>query len=143
MPSGPIETHGSDARSYESPPSVHMVNGRAVCEPHVVPPLNDAAAISACAPPFDQRSCCHTAIRFPAVAGFAATKGSTSVLLKAVPPAAGAAQAATGLGLLEMTDVNAATAAVAVASATIDPPASAVERMTLPMKPPFVLRAAS
>src|SRR4051794_32228423 len=112
MPSGPIETHGSDARSYERPPGAHILNGRGVCEPHVTPLLKEAAAISACAPPFDQRSCCQTAIRLASLAGLTALNGSTSVFRKLVPPAAGAAHVATGLGLPDTMDVNAAMAAV-------------------------------
>jgi hypothetical protein len=103
------------------------------------PDLDEALA---CAPPFDQRSCCQTAIRLPAFVGlgFAATNGSTSLLLKTVPPAAGAAHAATGLGLTDTVDVNAATAAAATASATIDATASAVEGTNRLMYPPLVLR---
>jgi hypothetical protein len=54
-----------------------------------------------------------------------------------VPPAAGAWQAATGLGLTEIVDVNAATAAVATASATIDATANAVDGTKRLMYPPW------
>lgn len=39
VPSGPIDTHGSDARSYARPPA-HALNGRFVCF-HVRPPSNE------------------------------------------------------------------------------------------------------
>src|SRR5262245_33139606 len=119
-----------------------MLNGSVVCEIQLLPPSVERAAISACAPPFDQRSCCQTAIRLPAFAGLAATNGSTSVLLVTVPPAAGAWQAATGLGSTDTFDVNAATAAVATASATIDPTAIAAGEATRLMYPPWCCRFA-
>jgi hypothetical protein len=79
IPSGPTETQGSEARSYGSPPGAHRLNGSACCDPHVTAPSNDAAAINACAPPFDQRSCCQTAIWLAGFAGLTALNGSTSV----------------------------------------------------------------
>src|SRR3954470_13929158 len=127
MPSGPIETHGSVARSYGSPPATQMLNGSACCEPHVAPPSNDAPDISACAPPFDQRSCCQTAIWLAVLAGLTALNGSTSVFGKFVPPAAGVSHPATGLGFTDTTEVKAASAAVAAATATTSTAANAVE----------------
>ena len=118
IPSLPIETQGSDARSYGSPPGAQLLNGSACCEPHVAPPSNDAVAINACAPPFDERSCCQTAIWLAAPVGLTALNGSTSVFGNTVPPAAGVSHAATGLGLTDTTEVKAASAAVAAASAT-------------------------
>jgi hypothetical protein len=56
-----------------------MLKGSTVCEPHVAPPVNDAAAISACAPPFDQRSCWKTPTMLLGFVGFTATNGSTSL----------------------------------------------------------------
>src|SRR5689334_10499861 len=108
-----------------------MLNGRACCEPQVAPPSNDAADINACAPPFDQRSCCQTAI------WLAALNGSTSVFGKTVPPAAGAAHPATGLGFTDTTEVNAANAAVAAASANTITAANAVEKTSLLKCPPL------
>src|SRR5437763_16662588 len=99
-----METHGSDARSYGSPPGAHMLNGNGVRDPQVAPPSTEAAAMSACAPPFDQRSCCQTAIWLAGFAGLTALNGSTSVFTKLVPPPAGAVQAATGLGSADTTE---------------------------------------
>src|ERR671925_171606 len=54
----------------------------------VGPPLCVTAVSRPLAPPFDHRSCCHTAIWFIGFAGLASTHGSTSALRKFVPPAA-------------------------------------------------------
>jgi hypothetical protein len=59
VPSGEIDTHGSDARAKRLPPGAQLVNGGAL-RVHVRPPSNDAAASSPLAPPFDHRSCCQT-----------------------------------------------------------------------------------
>ena|SRR6266545_3100718 len=118
MPSGPIETHGSEARSYVSPPGAHMLNGSACCEPHVTPPSNDAAAINACAPPFDQRPWCQTAIWLAVLAGFTALNGSTSVFGSMVPPAAGAVHPATGLDFAAVASGSSRTNALALSGCT-------------------------
>src|SRR6266851_421837 len=56
MPSGPMLTHGSDARSKFNPPGAQRLNG-SVDSIHFLPPSKDATATSPCAPPLDQRSC--------------------------------------------------------------------------------------
>src|SRR5689334_22827042 len=118
FPSGPIETHGSDARWYERPPVTHSLNGSPCGVDQFAPPFEDVADMSPCAPPFDQRSCCHTAIALPVLTGSTATNGSTSELTKAVPPAAGAGQLANGLGPEIVTGPLSASAAPTAARAT-------------------------
>src|ERR671923_2511383 len=110
-----------------------MLNGSGVLLPQLAPPLKEAEAINACAPPFDQRSCCQTAIALPAVTGLTATKGSTSVFGKFVPPAAGAVQLATGLGPEIRNGPLTPSATPAAAKPTT---AIAVARMILLMYPP-------
>src|SRR5215469_12610351 len=86
VPSGPIDTQGSDARLNGVP-----VNGSRIglgaqplncsdVSPHVLPPSLLKPATSPCAPPSDQRSCCQTPTTLPAVCGLTATEGSTSAL---------------------------------------------------------------
>jgi len=41
----------------------------------------EEASINPCAPPFDQRSCCHAAMRFIGLKGFTTRYGSTAVLV--------------------------------------------------------------
>src|SRR5262245_59194395 len=81
VPSGPKDTHGSDARSYAplfaTVPPEHVVKCGNVSD-HVWPPLCDTAVTRPLAPPSDQRSCCQTAIRFIAFVGFTSTQGSSS-----------------------------------------------------------------
>src|SRR5512135_655293 len=95
VPSGPMETQGSEARPYGAPVNgsrmalgAHTLKGRVV-SPQVVPPLTEKPATSPCAPPLFQRSCCQTPIRLtfavPTVAGLTATNGSTSALTNTVP----------------------------------------------------------
>src|SRR4029450_13737669 len=108
----------------------------ACCEPHVTPPSNDAAAINACAPPLDQRSCCQPAIWLAVLAGVRALNGSPPVLGKLVPPAAGPVPPATGLGLTDTTEVEAANAAVAATSARTVATTNAVQGTSLLMCPP-------
>src|SRR5260370_42383583 len=66
VPSGPMETQGSEARSYGAPVNgsrmalgAHTLKGRDV-SPQVAPSSNEKPATSPCAPPFFQRSCCQT-----------------------------------------------------------------------------------
>src|SRR6266568_1139772 len=88
VPSGPMETQGSEARLYGAPvngskmaPEAHPLKG-SVLSPQVLPPLVEKPATSPCAPPFDQRSCCQTPTTLtcavPIVAGLTETQGSTS-----------------------------------------------------------------
>ncbi len=81
VPSGPNVTHGSLARSKSPPlpavPPEQRVNGT-LRRSHVRPPSNDAPVIRPRAAPFDQRSCCHTPIRFRGSRGLIARCGSTS-----------------------------------------------------------------
>src|SRR5262249_15531142 len=87
VPSGPIETHGSDARLYGLPVNgsriafgAHALNG-SVVSPQVAPPSELKPATRPCAPPFDQRSCCQTPTTFawlvPTAAASPAPCGST------------------------------------------------------------------
>ena len=81
VPSGPIETHGSVARSKSPPlaalppPQRENAKGRVA---QVAPPSKETAATSPRADPLDHRSCCHMATRWPGLEGFAARLGSTS-----------------------------------------------------------------
>src|SRR6185295_18275165 len=77
VPSGPIETHGSVARSYATPPGAQALKGSGVSL-HVAPPSVEKPATRPRAPPSDHRSCCHAPIRFPGSAGLTAIDGSTS-----------------------------------------------------------------
>src|SRR5713101_57509 len=86
VPSGPMETQGSEARSYGVPvngsktgliPVTHPLKGNWL-SPQVAPPSVEKPASRPCAPPFDQRSCCQTPMMLPAVCGLTATKGSSS-----------------------------------------------------------------
>jgi len=82
-PFGAKVTHGSDARSkspwFATVPPAQMLNGANVDDSvHVVPLLCVTAETRPCAPPFDQRSCCHTATACVASVGSTATHGSTS-----------------------------------------------------------------
>src|SRR6266581_5295955 len=90
VPSGPMETQGSEARLYGDPVNgsrmalgAHVLKGRVV-SPQLAPPLVEKPATSPCAPPFDQRSCCQTPTTLtcavPIVAGLTETQGSTSAL---------------------------------------------------------------
>src|SRR5216684_3372400 len=86
VPSGPMETQGSEARLYGVPvngskmaPGAHPLKGRVVSL-QVLPPLSEDPATRPCAPPFDQRSCCQTPMMFFGLAGLAETQGSTSAL---------------------------------------------------------------
>src|SRR6266851_4002429 len=70
VPSGPMETQGSEARSYGAPVNgsrmalgAHALKGR-VLSPQVLPPLDENPATRPRAPPFDQRSCCQTPMMF-------------------------------------------------------------------------------
>src|SRR5262245_12898050 len=81
VPSGPKDTHGSDARSYAplfaSVPPAQVLKCGNVSD-HVRPPLCETAVTRPCAPPSDQRSCCQTAIRLSGFVGFTSTHGSSS-----------------------------------------------------------------
>src|SRR5690349_6174713 len=75
VPSGPMETQGSEARLYGVPvngskmaPGAQPLKGRGV-SPQVLPPLSENPATKPCAPPFDQRSCCQTPMIFFWLAG--------------------------------------------------------------------------
>src|SRR5712692_3176995 len=86
VPSGPMETQGSEARSYGAPvngskmgliPVTQPLKGNWL-SPQVLPPSVEKPASRPCAPPFDQRSCCQTPMLLSAVCGLTATKGSSS-----------------------------------------------------------------
>src|SRR5207249_8620368 len=77
VPSGPIDTHGSDARSKFSPPGAHELKGSGV-SPQLAPPLSEYPATRPCAPPKLNRSCCQTPTRFAGLAGLTEIQGSTS-----------------------------------------------------------------
>src|SRR5205823_13321198 len=79
LPSGPIETQGSDARSKLKPPGAQALKG-SVVSPQVRPLLNEKPATRPWAPPKLFRSCCQTPTTLPALAGLTATQGSTSAL---------------------------------------------------------------
>src|SRR5256885_10030116 len=86
VPSGPMETQGSEARLYGAPVNgslmalgAHPLKGRVV-SPQLAPPLVEKPATRPCAPPFDQRSCCQTPMMFFGLAGLTETQGSTSAL---------------------------------------------------------------
>src|SRR6266851_4573093 len=109
MPSGPMLTHGSDARSKFNPPGAQRLNG-SVDSIHFLPPSKDATATSPCAPPLDQRSCWNPPTKCCELVGSAATCGSTSALTELVPVPAPTVQVAYGLG--PETSVSGATTAV-------------------------------
>src|SRR3954471_8021835 len=93
-----METQGSEARSYPSPPA-QALKGSGV-SPQVLPPSNEKPATRPCAPPFDQRSCCQVPMTLLVFAGLTATHGSTSALRKFVPVWATPSQPGVkGLGL--------------------------------------------
>jgi hypothetical protein len=82
-PLGAHETHGSDERPKSPPlaavPPAQMLKcGIEVAK--LVPPSWLTAATRPCAPPSDQRSCCHIAATSLALAGLIASQGSTSLL---------------------------------------------------------------
>src|SRR5207248_11681251 len=52
---------------------------------HECPESDDHAVNTPLAPPLDQRSCCHTAIRLAGLAGLMATCGSTSAFMYEAP----------------------------------------------------------
>src|SRR6266699_2235103 len=66
VPSGPMETQGSEARSYGAPvngslmaPEAHPLKG-SVLSLQRLPPSNENPATRPWAPPLFQRSCCET-----------------------------------------------------------------------------------
>src|SRR5215216_7234167 len=73
---------------------------------HVSPPSCVTAVSRPLAPPFDHRSCCHTATRFMGSVGLASTQGSSSALRKFVPPAASPEILQPANGLATDTTVN-------------------------------------
>src|SRR5690349_3149360 len=92
-----METQGSEARSYPSPPA-QALKGSGVSL-QVFPPLKEEAATKPCAPPFDQRSCWKAPMMLLVFAGLTATQGSTSAFWKLVPVCATPSQpGAKGLG---------------------------------------------
>src|SRR5512137_1959980 len=86
VPSGPMETQGSEARPYGAPVNgsrtalgAHTLKG-SVVSPQDFPPLNEKPATRPCAPPLFQRSCCQAPMMFIGLLGLTATYGSTSAL---------------------------------------------------------------
>src|SRR5690348_7560047 len=70
-------THGSDARSYASPPGAHRDTGQGTSVNDRPPSRENAAAIPR-APPSLQRSCCQAPTTSPGKNRLPATDGSTS-----------------------------------------------------------------
>ena len=88
VPSGPMSTQKSDARSNSphlpvpAPPQRDM---RCKVRVQVNPPLLLTALTSARAPPLLQRACCRAASSRLGLAGWIAAKGSTSAFAKLMP----------------------------------------------------------
>src|SRR5690242_17013396 len=70
-------THGSEARSYASPPGAHRDTGQ-VTSRNDRPPSRENAAAMPRAPPSLQRSCCQAPTTSPGKNRLVAKDGSTS-----------------------------------------------------------------
>src|SRR5262245_3665254 len=81
FPSGPNETHGSDARSYAPPfeavPPAHVLRCANVVD-QVAPPSCETPVASPCAPPSFHLSCCQTVTRLFGFVGLTSIHGSSS-----------------------------------------------------------------
>ena len=149
LPSGPIETHGSDARSNGAtcvPDEAAQALYGSTLSCQLRPPSADQPATRPLEPPSLQRSCCQVATRLRVAAGFSAMNGSTSAFGLLTPPKAGSAptptQAANGspreASTRPPTPAADAGAANANASSAANAPESAIRRME---HPPLLSRA--